>query len=150
MKKLLFLALGAMMIASCATQTQQNTCTNNNPVLTIEGGQVQGVNTEKEGVVVYKGIPYAAPPIGENRWRAPQPVVPWKGVKVCDSFGHPAFQGAHYNGGYTTEWGYGDEKAYSEDRLYLNVYTKASAQPEKKLPVAIWIFGGGLREGWGS
>ncbi len=150
MKKFLFLALGAMMMASCATQTQQNSCSNNNPVMTIEGGQIQGVSTEKEGVVVYKGIPYAAPPIGENRWRAPQPVVPWKGVKVCDSFGHPAFQGAHYNGGYTTEWGYGDEKAYSEDCLYLNVYTKASAQPEKKLPVAIWIFGGGLREGWGS
>ncbi|MBQ3655861.1 MAG: carboxylesterase family protein [Bacteroidales bacterium] len=138
------------MLLSCASQTATENKCPELPVLTIEGGQVQGVNTEKEGVIVYKGIPYAAPPIGENRWRAPQPVIPWKGVKVCNAFGHPAFQGAHYNGGYTTEWGYGDEKAYSEDCLYLNVYTKASAESEKKLPVAIWIFGGGLREGWGS
>lgn len=122
----------------------------NNPVLTIEGGQVQGVTTDIDGVVVYKGIPFAAPPVGENRWKAPQPVKPWNGVRLCDKFGHPAFQGAHYEGGYTTEWGYGDEAPYSEDCLYLNVWTKASAQPDKKLPVALWIFGGGLREGWGS
>ena len=151
MRRLTLFALGlAAMLVSCSTQPAQQAKAPEKPVLTIEGGQIQGVDTDIEGVVVYKGIPYAAPPIGENRWKAPQPVVPWKGVKVCDQFGHPAFQGAHYDGGYTTEWGYGEEKAYSEDCLYLNVYTNASAQPEKKLPVAIWIFGGGLREGWGS
>ncbi len=139
------LALCALMMVACATKE-----VNTNPVLTVEGGMIQGVNTEIKGVTVYKGIPFAAPPVGENRWKAPQPVVPWRGVKVCDQFGHPAFQGAHYDGGYTTEWGYGEEKAYSEDCLYLNVWTKASAQPDKKLPVAIWIFGGGMREGWGS
>lgn len=143
MKKLL--AIAAMMaLVACQPST------NNNPVLTIEGGQVQGVNTDIKGVTVYRGIPFAAPPIGENRWRAPQPVVPWEGVKVCDTFGHPPFQATHYPGGYTTEWGYGDEAPYSEDCLYLNVWTKASGQPEKKLPVAVWIFGGGMREGWGS
>ncbi|MBR4265885.1 MAG: carboxylesterase family protein [Bacteroidales bacterium] len=150
MKRLILFALSFAMLTSCATKTCQQNKTPENPVLTIEGGQVQGVNTDVEGVVVYRGIPFAAPPIGENRWKAPQPVIPWQGVKVCDQFGHPAFQGAHYNGGYTTEWGYGEEKAYSEDCLYLNVWTTASAQPEKKLPVAIWIFGGGMREGWGS
>lgn len=111
---------------------------------------MQGVKADIEGVYVYKGIPFAAPPIGENRWRAPQPVVPWDGVLIADKFGHPAFQGAHYPGGYTTEWGYGDEAPYSEDCLYLNVWTKCPGQSEKKLPVALWIFGGGLREGWGS
>lgn len=141
-----FLALIAICSLLGCTSEQKPT----NPVLTIEGGQVQGVNTDIDGVVVYKGIPFAAPPIGENRWRAPQPVIPWEGVKLCNKFGHPAFQGAHYEGGYTTEWGYGDEAPYSEDCLYLNVWTKASAQPDKKLPVALWIFGGGLREGWGS
>jgi len=142
MKKLLqFLCL--LPIVAC-------TCEKENPVLSIEGGLVQGVNTDIDGVIVYKGIPYAAPPIGDNRWRAPQPVIPWEGVKVADRFGHPAFQAAHYPGGYTTEWGYGDEAPYSEDCLYLNVWTKASGEPEKKLPVALWIFGGGLREGWGS
>ncbi|MBQ0095561.1 MAG: carboxylesterase family protein [Bacteroidetes bacterium] len=143
MKKILAV-FSVLALMACGTDV------NRNPILTIEGGQVQGVDTEIKGVTVYRGIPFAAPPIGENRWRAPQPVVPWEGVKVCDTFGHPPFQATHYPGGYTTEWGYGDEAPYSEDCLYLNVWTKASGQPEKKLPVAVWIFGGGMREGWGS
>ena len=121
-----------------------------NPVLTIEGGQVQGVTTDIPGVFVYRGIPYAAPPIGDLRWKEPQPVVPWEGVKVADKFGHPGYQSVHYPGGYTTEWGYGDEAPYSEDCLYLNVWTKAPGQTDRKLPVALWIHGGGYREGWGS
>ncbi|MFA7089845.1 MAG: carboxylesterase family protein [Bacteroidales bacterium] len=140
MKKLLFLFLALALFS----------CDQHNPVLTIEGGQVQGVKAELKGVYVYRGIPYAAPPIKELRWKAPQPVIPWEGVRIADSFGHPSFQAAHYPGGYTTEWGYGDESAYSEDCLYLNVWTKAPGQTGKKLPVAVWIFGGGLREGWGS
>ena len=146
MKKNLLYALGIVLLTSCGKPSEKPEL----PILTIEGGQVQGVTTDNDGVLVYKGIPFAAPPIGQNRWRAPQPVEPWEGVRVCDQFGHPAFQGAHYKGGYTTEWGYGEEKAYSEDCLYLNVWTTASGQPERKLPVAIWIFGGGMREGWGS
>lgn len=125
-------------------------CKAANPVLTIEGGQVQGVKADNEGVYVYRGIPYAAPPIKDLRWKAPQPVVPWKGVKVADKFGHPGYQAVHYPGGYTTEWGYGDEAPYSEDCLYLNVWTKAPGETNKKLPVALWIHGGGYREGWGS
>ena len=122
-----------------------------NPVLSIEGGQVQGVLADDhKDVFVYRGIPYAAPPIGENRWKEPQPVVAWKGVKVCDTFGHPSYQAVHYPGGYATEWGYGKEAPYSEDCLYLNVWTKAPGQVNKKLPVALWIHGGGYREGWGT
>ncbi|MBQ1905308.1 MAG: carboxylesterase family protein [Bacteroidales bacterium] len=141
MKKVILFLFSAVLLAACAKEY--------NPVLTIEGGQVQGVKGELKGVYVYKGIPYAAPPIGQLRWKAPQPVVPWEGVKVCDTFGHPGYQVVHYPGGYTTEWGYGDEPAYSEDCLYLNVYTKCPGQTDKKLPVAMWIHGGGLREGWG-
>ena len=138
------LLLCALALSVCASAQQ-------NPVLSVEGGQIQGVRLEDApGVTVYRGIPYAAPPIGENRWRAPQPVVPWAGVRVCDQFGHPPFQAAHYPGGYTTEWGYGDEAPYSEDCLYLNVWTKAPGETGRKLPVAVWVFGGGLREGWGS
>ena len=142
MKRFLILAC-ALAMAACAHEKAS-------PILTVEGGQVQGVAADVPGVTVFRGIPFAAPPIGENRWKAPQPVVPWEGVKVCDTFGHPPFQAAHYPGGYTTEWGYGAEAPYSEDCLYLNVWTKAPGQPEKKLPVAVWVFGGGMREGWGS
>ncbi len=141
MKKFLLFAFAALALVSCGQKK--------NPVLTIEGGQVQGVFGELDGVYIYKGIPYAAAPIGDLRWKEPQPVKPWEGVKIADTFGHPGFQSTHYPGGYTTEWGYGDEPAYSEDCLYLNVYTKAPGEVDKKLPVAVWIHGGGLREGWG-
>ena len=140
-KAILFLSVLAMFGCGKAVNT---------PVLTIEGGQVQGVTTDIPGVIVYRGIPYAAPPLGDLRWKEPQPVVPWQGVKLCDKFGHPSYQAIQYPGGYFTEWGYGDESPYSEDCLYLNVWTKASGQPSRKLPVALWIHGGGYREGWGS
>ena len=120
------------------------------PVLTVEGGSIQGVRAENPGVFAFRGIPYAAPPIGELRWKEPQPVVAWHGVRLCDKFGHPGYQAVHYPGGYTSEWGYGDEAPYSEDCLYLNVWTKAPGNVGKKLPVALWIHGGGYREGWGS
>ena len=139
MKRIIFCLFSALMLLGCAKEV---------PVLTVEGGQIQGVKAEKKGLYVYKGIPYAAPPIGDLRWKEPQPVVPWEGVRMCDKFGHPGFQVTHYPGGYTDEWGYGDEPAYSEDCLYLNVYTTAPGQTGKKLPVAMWIHGGGLREGW--
>ncbi len=140
----LFIALAGLLATVCAGAAD------NNPVLSIEGGKVQGVSTDIKGVTVFRGIPFAAPPTGQNRWKAPQPVIPWEGVKVCDTFGHPPFQAAHYTGGYPSEWGYGDEAPYSEDCLYLNVWTRKPGQTDAKLPVAIWIFGGGMREGWGS
>ncbi len=143
MKKIIlfvFVAIGVHLVASAQS-----------PILMIEGGKIQGVPAEDyPEVIVYRGIPYAAPPLGELRWKAPQPVVAWKGVKKCDTFGHPSYQGVHYPGGYATEWGYGQEAPYSEDCLYLNVWTKASGQVNKKLPVALWIHGGGYREGWGT
>ena len=125
-------------------------CRPANPVLEIEGGKIQGVESSVKGVYIYKGIPFAAPPVGDLRWKEPQPVVAWEGVKDCTKFGHPGYQAVHYPGGYATEWGYGDEAPYSEDCLYLNVWTKAAGQADKKLPVALWIHGGGYREGWGT
>lgn len=144
MKKLLSIVSVILALVGCSSKID-------NPVLTIEGGQIQGVIADDHAdVFVYRGIPYAAPPIGELRWKAPQPVVPWKGVKIADTFGHPGYQAVHYPGGYATEWGYGAEAPYSEDCLYLNVWTKAPGQTDKKLPVALWIHGGGYREGWGT
>lgn len=143
MKKMILLAASALLLAACKTETK---C----PVLSIEGGQVQGVTTDIPGVLAFKGIPYAAPPVGDLRWKEPQPVVPWDGVMVADRFGHPGYQAVHYPGGYFTEWGYGEEAQCSEDCLYLNVWTTAAGKTGEKLPVAYWIHGGGYREGWGS
>ena len=69
-------------------------CQPANPVLDIEGGKVQGVESSVKGVYIYKGIPFAAPPVGGLRWKEPQPVIPWEGVKVADTFGPGAMQTA--------------------------------------------------------
>jgi len=137
-------ALAAVLLAAC--NTAEIIC----PILDIEGGQIQGTTADLNGVFVYKGIPYAAPPIGDLRWKAPQPVKPWEGVFKADEFGHPSYQSVHYPGNYFTEWGYGAEKQCSEDCLYLNVWTKYPGQVDRKIPVAVWIHGGGYREGWGT
>jgi len=145
MKKLLLL-LPLLALLGCSPCEKKAEV----PVLTVEGGQIQGVTAENPGVYVYKGIPYAAPPIGDLRWKEPQPVVAWEGIRQCNNFGHPGYQAVHYPGFYASEWGYGDEAPYSEDCLYLTVYTKAPGQVNRKLPVALWIHGGGYREGWGT
>ena len=140
MKRILLLCAAALCMAACAEK---------NPVLSIEGGQVQGVPTETKGVTVYKGIPFAAPPVGDLRWKEPQPVVPWEGVKVADTFSAPAWQTKHTPGGYTDEFFYDGDPEFSEDCLYLNVWTPAAGKPGKKLPVTLWIHGGGYTAGWG-
>ena len=96
MKKILF-ALPLLLFLSCAKEVE-------NPILTIEGGRIQGVLAENPGVYVYRGIPYAAPPIGNLRWKEPQPVVAWDSVRICDKFGHPGYQAVHYPGFYASEW----------------------------------------------
>ena len=139
MKRLLiFLALAAMV-----------SCKHDNPILRIEGGLVKGVPTETPGVIAYKGIPYAAPPVGELRWKAPQPVKKWSNLRICDSWGHPAWQSPHTPGGYTPEFFFDGDPEFSEDCLYLNIWTPAAGKPEAKLPVTLWIHGGGYVAGWG-
>ena len=120
------------------------------PVLTIEGGKIQGVPTETAGVTVYKGIPYAAAPLGDLRWKAPQPVTPWEGVRVADTFGAPSLQAPHSGGGYTPEFFFEGDPEFSEDCLYLNVWTPAAGKENAKLPVCLWVHGGGYMAGWGS
>ena len=78
MKKLFFVLAGMLTLVACGAQ-------NSGPVLTIEGGQIQGVTTDIKGVTVYRGIPFAAPPTGQNRWKAPQPVIPWKRTELIST-----------------------------------------------------------------
>ena len=128
----------------------QAACSNANPVLTIEGGMVQGVQTATEGVIVYKGVPFAAPPVGSLRWREPQPVLPWDGVKMADKFGPAAIQNDQVPGSfYHTEFFATGDPERSEDCLYLNIWTPAAGNPDRKLPVAMWIHGGSYTQGFG-
>ncbi|MBQ5342429.1 MAG: carboxylesterase family protein, partial [Oscillospiraceae bacterium] len=116
---------------------------------TVEGGVVLGIPAADPRVTAFKGIPFAAPPVGENRWRAPQPVEPWEGELKCWNFAPISMQhipGLDPNNIYTREWNVDPEIPMDEDCLYLNVWTPAKSVDDK-LPVFVWYFGGGLREG---
>jgi para-nitrobenzyl esterase len=124
-------------------------CSDSNPVLTIEGGKVIGVQTPTKGIIAYKGLPFAAPPVGDLRWKEPQPVVPWEGVKKADTYGDAASQTTwDPESFYGREWRASGSVPFTENCLYLNVWTPAAGKTGKKLPVAMWIHGGGYREGF--
>jgi len=107
-------------------------------------GILESTAPPKDGVRSFKGIPFGQPPVGDLRWREPQPVKNWTGVRNADQFGPTCMQrlspGADY-------WLRG--KGISEDCLYLNVWTSAKSGNEK-LPVLVYIFGGGFQNGDGS
>jgi para-nitrobenzyl esterase len=113
----------------------------------VDGGMVSGVATPDHKITSYKGIPFAAAPVGDLRWRAPQPVVPWKATLVADRFG-PACMQALFNADVILEHP-GPEMATSEDCLTLNLWTPAKTAAAK-LPVMVWFYGGGNRAGAGS
>ena len=100
-----------------------------------ENGLVKGIVGTNARVTVFKGIPYAAPPVGENRWRAPQPAENWEGVRECYEFGPIAMQntpGADPEAFYSKEWHVDPDIPMSEDCLYLNIWTNAKSASERK------------------
>ena len=115
-----------------------------------ETGMVQGYPGTDARITVFKGIPYAAPTSGKNRWRAPQPAEKWEGVRKCYEFGPITMQkipGEDPNAFYSKEWHVDPEVPMGEDSLRLNIWTPAKSADEK-LPVMMWIFGGAFKEGY--
>ncbi len=127
-------------------------CTAKLPVVKVEGGLLQGVPSEDPSVIVFKGIPYAAPPVGELRLQPPQDVIPWEGVRECSAFSAIAPQPGNARGTfYGEEFYWMPQPEQSEDCLYLNVWAPAKAVGKKgaALPVAMWIHGGAFVNGYG-
>ena len=137
MNKILFFLLISILMAS-VTFAQLNS---DAPRVKTENGVLEGVN--ESGIKTFKGVPFAAPPVGEFRWREPQPVKNWNGVRKADKFGPRAMQLNVF----------GDmnfrSDGMSEDCLYLNVWTPAKSGNEK-LPVLVYFYGGGYMAGDGS
>jgi para-nitrobenzyl esterase len=132
----------------------------------IESGSIAGASDSDSTVRIYKGIPYAAPPVGELRWKAPQPAPKWEGVRMADQFGNVCTAGGGGGRGRAGRGQGGQARGgapqaapnprrgpagppASEDCLYINVWTPAKS-PNDKLPVFVWTYGGGFTGGSGS
>jgi len=156
MKRLVVGALGSLLVATITTSAAVT-----DPVK-IDSGLVSGAPGTNAAVRSYKGIPFAAAPTGENRWRAPQPVAKWDGVRKAETFGAPCIAGPAPAGRGGNRGAAAPppaaapaapqtprEPARSEDCLYLNVWTSAKNANDKR-PVMMWIYGGGFTGGSGG
>lgn len=118
-------------------------------IVKVENGRIRGLPAADPRITSFKGIPFAAPPVGENRWSAPQPAKDWVGDLQALEFAPISMQAPTVideNNIYTREWSVDPDIAMDEDCLYLNVWTPACSIDEK-LPVFVWYFGGGLQVG---
>lgn len=114
--------------------------------LTIANGKIEGAVNADKTVAIFKGIPFAAAPVGKLRWQAPQPVKNWEGLRSCSSFSASPMQAKPVPFLCWTEEFIAQPEPLSEDCLYLNVWTAAKSK-NTKLPVFVWIYGGGLVSG---
>lgn len=129
------LATMAMSVAPAARPQEVSTAR-------VDTGQLQGVAAD--GVVSFRGIPFAAPPVGDLRWRPPQPATPWTAVRQAAEFAPTCMQGRGFG-----PPGAAAAQGPSEDCLYLNVWRPADPAA-RNLPVMVWIYGGGFTGGSSS
>ncbi len=140
MRNMIFLASMLAMSATGFAIAQQPA-----PVK-VESGLLQG--TSEDGVTVYRGVPFAAPPVGELRWRPPRPASSWEGIRKADKFGpNPVQEMRNAFGPWTAE--YQPQGTVSEDCLYLNIWTAVNSSQEKR-PVMMYIPGGAFTGGSGN
>jgi hypothetical protein len=116
-------------------------------IIEVDGGKIIGTISSDSEVLIYKGIPYAAPPVGDLRWKTPQHVIPWSGIKECDTFEPSAIQPTQASFFmWSTEFIIDTSLGCSEDCLTLNIWRKRPFS-EKRLPVIVYIHGGGFTSG---
>ena len=142
MKRTTLVSIAIVLFCSCSAQKPATNVPQDELIVRTASGLIRGV---KEGDVdVFRGIPFAAPPVGEFRWRPPQPVTPWEGVRDAKEFGPSCAQA-----GFGSSPG-AISPGSSEDCLYLNVWKPSGARPGAKLPVMVWIHGGAFVGGSGN
>lgn len=137
-----FSALAIFLIAAFSINSTNSSLDK----IKVEGGDISGTVNPSGDVHIFRGIPFAAAPVGALRWKAPQPVIPWSGVKACDKFGASPMQPKPAAFSMWTEEFLIPKDPISEDCLNLNVWTAALSATDKR-PVMVWIYGGGFSSG---
>jgi len=141
MSRFAWVATSLLLLFAVAILAAQRACADD--IVTIESGKLKGSSDTGRSVRIFRGIPFAAPPVGDLRWKAPQPPKPWTGVRSADKFGPACLQ--------TDVFGdiYFRDAQPSEDCPNLNIWLPANA-PRKNLPVFVWFYGGGFVAGANS